>query len=164
MDKSRAEKSADIAFAIALLAIGVGAVVEGMKIPPSRFDPLGSGAVPAMMGVALAILALIVLVAALTSLKIGDGDRLFTGLDDLGAETPSPRRAAGAFVWTLVYAVSLEFRVLPYWASTFVYMAMLILALAPSDKRAYATTAIVSVVCAVGLDLVFRNVLSIDLP
>lgn len=164
LPKNRTEKAADIVLALALLAIGVGAVVEGMKIPASRFDPLGSGAVPAMIGAALAILALVVLAATITSLKIGDGDRLFTGLDDFGGETPSPLRAAGAFAWTLVYATLLEVRVLPYWVSTFVYMAALILALAPRTHRAYTTTAIVSAVCAVGLDFVFRTVLSIDLP
>jgi len=164
LSRSRTEKRADIAFALVLLVIGIGAAIEGMKIPPSRFDPLGSGAVPALMGAALAILALVVLFAAVTSFKIGDGDRLFTGLDETSGEVPSLARAAGAFAWTLVYAAALEFRVVPYWASTFVYMAGLILALAPRDKRAYATTAIVSGICAIGLDFVFRNVLSIDLP
>ncbi len=164
MSKSLTERRADIVFAIVLMAVGLTAVVEGLKIPPSRFDPLGSGAVPALMGAGLTALALAVLASALTSLKIGDGDRLFTGLDDMGEETPSLLRAAGAFAWTVLYAVSLEFKLVPYWASTFVYMAALVLALAPHDKRSYATTAVVSGACAIGLDLVFRYVLSINLP
>ena len=109
-------------------------------------------------------LALLVLASALTSFKIGDGDRLFTGLDDMGEETPSLPRAVGALAWTLIYAVSLEFRLVPYWASTFVYMAALVLALAPHSKRSYGMTVVVSGLCAVALDLIFRNVLSIDLP
>lgn len=164
MNKSLTERRADIVFAIVLMAVGLTAVIEGMKIPPSRFDPLGSGAVPALMGAGLAALALVVLASAFTSLKIGDGDRLFTGLDDIGEETPSLPRAAGAFAWTVLYAVSLEFRLAPYWASTFVYVAALVLALAPHNKRSYATTVVVSGAFAVGLDLVFRHVLSINLP
>lgn len=164
MSKNLTERRADIVFAIVLMALGLGVVFVGMKIPPSRFDPLGSGVVPALMGAGLVALALLVLASALTSFKIGDGDRLFTGLDVIGEETPSLPRAAGAFAWTLIYAVSLEFRLVPYWASTFVYMAALVLALAPHSKRSYGTTVVVSGVCAVGLDLVFRNLLSIDLP
>ena len=151
MSKNLTERRADIVFAIVLMALGLGVVFVGMKIPPSRFDPLGSGVVPALMGAGLVALALLVLASALTSFKIGDGDRLFTGLDDIGEETPSLPRAAGAFAWTLIYAV-------------FVYMAALVLALAPHSKRSYGTTVVVSGVCAVGLDLVFRNLLSIDLP
>jgi hypothetical protein len=43
-------------------------------------------------------------------------------------------------------------------------MAALVLALAPHSKRSYGMTVVVSGLCAVALDLIFRNVLSIDLP
>ena len=42
-------KGPDIAFAIVVMALGAVSIVEGLSIRPSRFDPLGPGAVPAMI-------------------------------------------------------------------------------------------------------------------
>ncbi len=163
MIKSSTERRTDIAFAVVLIAIGTVAVAMGLRIPASRFDPLGSGAVPALMGAVLLVLALALLAAATTRLRIGDGDRLFTGLD--GADTTTaPLRAAAAFAWTLAYAGTLHLRVLPYWASTFVFVFALAIALAPPRRRGYAMAAIVAAVLGAGLDVIFRRVLSVDLP
>jgi hypothetical protein len=60
MSKNLTERRADIVFDIVLMAIGLCAVIVGMKITPSSFDPLCSGVVPALMGGGLVALALFV--------------------------------------------------------------------------------------------------------
>ena len=140
-------KGPDIAFAIVVMALGAVSIVEGLSIRPSRFDPLGPGAVPAMIGVALCILAGAVLLSTATSLRIGDGARLFTGLEDeAGSEPLLWQRALAAFV------------------TTFAYTAFLLLVLGRRDARGAAIALVTAAVTAGLLDTIFRRLLSIDLP
>ena len=158
-------KGPDIAFAIVVMALGAVSIVEGLSIRPSRFDPLGPGAVPAMIGVALCILAGAVLLSTATSLRIGDGARLFTGLEDeAGSEPLLWQRALAAFVTTLAYVAVLELRLVGYLGATFAYTAFLWLVLGRRDARGAAIALVTAAVTAGLLDTIFRRLLSIDLP
>jgi hypothetical protein len=158
-------KGPDIVFAVIVMALGGIAIVEGLSIRPSRFDPLGPGAVPAMIGAALCVLAAAVLLSTVTSLRIGDGARLFTGLEDeAGSEPLLWRRALATFVTTHGYVALLELRVFGYLAATFAYTACLLLLLGRRDARGIAIALATAAVTAVALDAIFRRLLSIDLP
>ena len=158
-------KGPDIAFAIVVMALGAVSIVEGLSIRPARFDPLGPGAVPAMIGVALCILAGAVLLSTATSLRIGDGARLFTGLEDeAGSEPLLWQRALAVFVTTLAYVAVLELRLVGYLGATFAYTAFLLLVLGRRDARGTAIALVTAAVTAGLLDTIFRRLLSIDLP
>jgi hypothetical protein len=165
MQPAARSRGPDIVFAVIVMALGGVAIVEGLSIRPSRFDPLGPGAVPAMIGAALCVLAAAVLLSTMTSLRIGDGARLFTGLDDEpGAEPLLWKRALATFVTTLAYVALLEFRFAGYLAATFAYTACVLLMLGRRDARGAALALATSAVTAVALDAIFRRLLSIDLP
>ena len=158
-------KGPDIAFAIVVMAIGAVTIVEGLSIRPSRFDPLGPGAVPALIGATLCVLAGAVLLSTVTSLRIGDGARLFTGLEDeAGSEPLLWQRALATFVTTLAYVAVLELRLVGYIGATFAYTALLLLLLGRRDARGAAIALVTAAVTAGALDTIFRRLLSIDLP
>jgi hypothetical protein len=165
MPADKPSKGPDIAFAVVVMALGAIAVVEGMSIRPSRFDPLGPGAVPALIGAVLCVLAGAVLLSTVTGLRIGDGERLFTGLEPgANAQNLLWWRGLAAFAMTLAYVTLLEVRIIGYAGASFAYIACLLLSLGRRDRRGMAVALATAGTVAVALDLVFRNVLSVDLP
>ena len=155
----------DIVFALVVIAIGAVAVVEGMRMRPSQFDPLGPGAVPAMIGVALVGLAALVLLSAFSAFSIGDGQRLFTGMgDDATADSLHWRRSAGIFAITLAYVGALQLQLVDFRLATTAYMVAVMALLGRRDRRSLFIATALAVIVSVALDEVFRRVLSIDLP
>jgi hypothetical protein len=59
-------KARDAVVALLLLLLGGSVYIAAVQLPPGRFDPLGSGAIPQALAAGLAILALVLLLSSLT--------------------------------------------------------------------------------------------------
>ena len=152
----------DLVFALALLALGIGTVVESWRMP--RFENLGinpysvPGLVPGLIGAVLVILASVLLLRS--------AGRLRRGVAGPTIEPLSARRFAATAVLTLGYAAILVGRV-PFWLATFLFITTFILLFEWRHRQGLGPvlSAIVQGgLTAAGVSLLFRYVFLVRLP
>jgi len=159
---------ADFYFSLVLLALGIGVVVESLRMP--RLEHLGinpysvPGIVPGIIGVVLTLLAIILLVRSIGRIRRGAP----------GAETDplSARRFALAAVLCLGYAAGLV-GLIPFWLATFLFVTVFIWlferVMSEGEPeggavRAAATAVIQGAVVAAAVTWVFREIFLVNLP
>ena len=107
---------ADVILA-ALVAAGAALLFIGAaELPPPRFEPLGSAALPRILGTLLIFFAVILVIRALLRLRAGQAS----------AAAPSgadPRRGALVFVALVLYVAALDFGRMPFVPATTVFVA-----------------------------------------
>ena len=162
---------ADLITSIVLMAIGLGAALESWRMP--RLQQLGvsiysaPGVVPFLLGLVIALLALILLVRS-----VRDGG--FAIARAPGQEPPPAadgvRRLVMAAALTLGYAAILVGR-MPFWAATALFVAAFVLAFewqGGRGGRAFTrrTAAVAAFALAVGLgvSVLFEDVFLVRLP
>ena len=152
------ERSARFAeIAVALAAIGMAALFlwDARRYPPSPFEPVGSGAVPAGVAAAALVLSGIMLVQA--------ARRLMT--DSAGEERQElGLRVLGAFLLTVLYAAILTSGWVRYAYATAVFFVLAVLVLAERPKPLLPWTLGLGAVLSIGLDYLFRAIFVTNIP
>lgn len=154
--------------AFALLMAGLLAF-GSIGLPPPRFEPMGSAAVPRILAGLIALFALIILVKA----WVGNAPRgsrsaeSGSGADRAPVRAP-PARSLVAFVALVAYVAALDFGQAPFVPATvlFVVTMGLILAVRTSLRTSWRTIlgfALLGLVLAIGIDTVFTRFLYVDL-
>ena len=93
---------ADIILAVLVAAGAALLFIGAAELPPPRFEPLGSAALPRILGTLLIFFAVILVIRALLRLRAGQAS----------AAAPSgadPRRGALVFVALVLYVAALDF-------------------------------------------------------
>ena len=142
----------------AFLIIACGAVLwETRDIPPGTFEPLGSAPVPQVVASLIILLTLSVMLRAWLRLR-GGGVR---SEDDV-----PPRWADAALVtaFTVIYALTLHFRVGRFDVLSTIYLFVTIGMLVRFRRSSLLAVAIVSAVVGFGSQFVFTRVFIVDLP
>ncbi|KUF10798.1 tripartite tricarboxylate transporter TctB family protein [Pseudoponticoccus marisrubri] len=108
---------ADIVLA-ALVAGGAALLFIGAAdLPPPRFEPLGSAALPRILGALLIFFAVLLLIRA--ALRIRAGHRR-----DEAASGADPRRSALVFASLVLYVAALDFGRVPFVPATTVFVTL----------------------------------------
>jgi hypothetical protein len=149
--EARAEAS------VALLAIALSAwfLAEGSTLKPGVFEPIGPGAVPMGVAAITIVLAILVLLTGIRQSRIGaDGTS--------AAEGWAQTFGVGAI--TVGYCAVLQLGVVRYGLVTTIYLALVIIVMAPQRRMALPWALGISAATGFGLDAIFRHLLVADLP
>jgi len=160
---SDTESRAETFLAWAAIAMSVLFLVEGVKLKPGVFEPIGPGAVPMGVAAITIVLSLLVLIGRWrTSQVAGAPD----GRADNGpsAAPENWRLLLYTSACTLVYAGVLHTGMARYGYATVVYLLATILLLAENKRQALPWAVTLALVFGLGLDYVFRYLLVADLP
>ncbi|MFM1856627.1 MAG: Tripartite tricarboxylate transporter TctB family [Pseudomonadota bacterium] len=151
----RSEARAEAAVALLTIALSAWFLAEGSTLKPGVFEPIGPGAVPMGVAAVTLILALLVLLARMRqSRSTADGAAV--------AEEWAQTLGVGAI--TLGYCALLQFGVLRYGLVTAIYLAIVIVVMAPQRRAALPWALGIGVATGFGLDAIFRHLLVADLP
>ena len=145
-------KRADMISACVLLALSGYVIEEAWRMPPSATFGPGSGFLPFWVGVILALLATILLVASWRRPPGTGGPSPFPGKRALLAIT-------GVLGGLAVYILLIE--VLGYLVDTFLYVSFL---LGVVERQRWQTTLGVAILTTAGLYIIFQVLLGINLP
>jgi hypothetical protein len=151
----RSEARAEAAVALLTIALSAWFLAEGSTLKPGVFEPIGPGAVPMGVAAVTLILALLVLLARM---------RQSRGTADAAAAAEDWAQTFGVGAITLGYCAVLQFGVLRYGLVTAIYLALVIIVMAPQRRTALPWALGIGVVTGFGLDAIFRHLLVADLP
>lgn len=142
---------------LAAVMIGVVVLFVGAStLPPPRFEPLGSAAMPRILGACLVILGLPVAFAAIRDLI----------KEDPGAEMQSlklPFAGVSVFIALIIYVAALDFGQLPFVPVTTVFVAAVAMAIDRFSLRGLAIYGGLGLVLASALSYIFSNFLYVQL-
>lgn len=145
---------------LALLAvIGVGVVVlfvGASTLPPPRFEPLGSAAMPRILGVVLTCLSLPVAYTALRDLMSKTDGEIKT-------EIKLPFTGVTVFLGLVAYVAALDFAHVPFIPATTVFVALVGIAIDNVSLRVIAIYGGLGLVLASILSYVFSNFLYVQI-
>lgn len=156
MTSKKARAAGDL---ILLAAIGVGVAVlflGASTLPPPRFEPLGSAAMPRILGVILMLLSLPVAYAAIRDLLASDPSEQKTTLK-------LPFGGFLVFVALVIYVAALDFGKMPFIPTTTVFIAVAGMAIDRVSLRVLAIYGGLGLVLACALSYVFTNFLYVQL-
>lgn len=137
-----------------LLICSIGFLVLALALPASRWEPLGAGTFPAIVLTVLIILCALGLIQEVRG-GIASGPAL-------GAALNSHRLVVFTFISFVLCVLALPF--FGFGASTFVFLTVVQLALAPKTWKARVTALIIAVVFSFGLVWFFGELFNIFLP
>lgn len=159
-------------YLIAILFLIGGVLYLGaLDIPPPRFDPLGSAAVPKTIAICLIVLAVLLAIRNSVGMRGGliDAPPSMEGTDEVAQSIdeyrPDPRAALAGALIPAVYVLLVQYRVFDFaigsslfvFAYGFVFMPVL-------RRRLILLLVPVSIIIGVGLTLIYTQLFTIDLP
>jgi hypothetical protein len=151
---------------LATLGVGIGALAMGMGMPPPRFEPLGPGFFPIVIGlllIAFALYGLLQLLVARRSLGRADVS-LILGVGE-AEHRKRPGLAVALFASVTAYALAIQFTPLDFTLATAIFVMALSLLLARRrTTKTIVVALVVSITSAAALTLLFGNLLVVALP
>ncbi|MGR3481144.1 tripartite tricarboxylate transporter TctB family protein [Salipiger marinus] len=145
----------------ALCIAGAALLLAGAaSLPPPRFEPLGSAAMPRALAVVLIVLSLLMAGRSLVTLR-----RTGPTPDD---DLPQPEgtrqgRSVLTFLALVAYVAALDLGRVPFWIATMVFLAAIGLILTGGNLRAGAVYAVLGAALGAALAWAFQNFLYISL-
>lgn len=152
--------------ALALFALGGAALLAfgSIGLPPPRFEPLGSAAMPRILAGLIALFALIIMAGAWMGKARPVPEEASRGEpepDD--AVAAPPLRSLVAFGLLVSYVAALDWGRTPFVPATVVFVVAMGAVLAPRSWRTLAAFAVFGLVLALLIDAVFTRFLFVDL-
>jgi len=144
----------DLIFAAAIVALSVVVWIGTADLPPPRYEPVGSAALPRGIALVMAALAVVVALKAL-----GGGVRTAERL---------PLRAVARIIaiagLLVVFVGIMDARVLGFRPAAAGFFFLAVLVMAGVTWRTVAAAAGFSLILALGIHVVFTRLFYIDLP
>ena len=152
----------DVYLAIASLCLAGLLFYGAMGLPAPRFEPMGSAALPRILGGLIVLLALMLLFSVWRQLKAGGAS--------LSEVQPSPDslalaryRPLGVPACLVVYVGALDFLQAPFVLSTILLVVALGMLLSRPTLRTAIIFMLFGLVLSVSINLVFTHFLFVDL-
>lgn len=157
--QKQVDPKSDIILAIGMIIISVVVYIGAMELPPPRYEPLGSGAIPKGLAVIMALLSVFLIIRALPHLKTFE--RKHNEVTDV---TPRPLLAAIIFGLTLLFVAVLDFGILSFMPAGIIYMTSIGYFMTHRNLKRLPYFFAFSVLMVVGNYYLFTKVFYIDLP
>ncbi|WP_226779971.1 tripartite tricarboxylate transporter TctB family protein [Oceaniglobus trochenteri] len=134
--------------------------VQAWKLPPGKFEPLGSGPVPLWTAGIVIVCCLAVIIGALRSLRGKDMGQA------MQAEFSGGHPMGGVLVLglTTAYVLVLHLKLAGFGIVTFAYLALLMLGMEGFARKRIIPALILSAVAAFGAQYIFTEIFVVDLP
>jgi putative tricarboxylic transport membrane protein len=148
----------DIGVSAAIMGVAGLVYWDALKYKPGTYDPLGSGAMPRMVAMAIVILCVVAIVQSLLA-------RPAKAEPEAASEdfVRRPWLAVAVFVYLLVTAVLLYWRI-PFGITGSLLLFVSVLAIKSFDRSIILPGAICSAAFGFGLSHLFGAVFGVDLP
>ncbi len=146
---------AEIAVSLVTIAFAGLFLWDARRYPPSPFEPVGSGAIPA--GVAAAALAL-------SGIMLVQAARQFLAETATEERQELGLRVLGAFLLTVLYAAVLASGWVRYAFATAAFFVLAVLVLAERPKPLLPWTLALGAFLSIGLDYLFRTIFVTNIP
>lgn len=156
----------DLLFGLAVLALAAVVWWGAASLPPPRYEPLGSAALPRGLAVAMAGLALVVIVRAVLRRPAVTGQAVVSeraAASDAGFRR-RPGRAAGAFALLVAYVLVLDLGLASFVPASCVAFILIGGVLTGFEWRRLPWLAGFVILLVIALQLVFTRIFYIDLP
>lgn len=156
--QSRREAVGDLIFCALVLAGSLVLFIGASTLPPPRFEPLGSAAMPRILGVLLIILSAVVSVQAVAKLRHA---KLSTA--EIDAPSFSPYRGLIVLVALLLYVFALDILQLPFLIATPLFVTVAGTAMHRMSVRSILLHGALGLCIAVLISTVFSQFLGIEI-
>ena len=165
MPSGSSNPKADIVLALAVIALAVVLYIGTLSLPPAKWEPLGSAAVPRGLCVIMSCLAAVVLARAVLTLRKGAPKvRAAVPLDAEEAFERRPWTAVVMFGLVVLYVAAMDFHLLGFVEATVAFLVALGLVFTRARRRHIPWIVGFALIIAVGNYLVFTHFLYVDLP
>jgi hypothetical protein len=134
---------------------------QAAKLPPGSFEPLGSGPVPMYTAIIVIICCVIVIARAVLKIRAGEGLAADFRAEFTGG---SPAGALIISATTLIYALGLHYKMLPFGLITFLFLFLTIWTLEDLAFKRALPALIVAAIMSFGTEFLFTEVFIVDLP
>lgn len=156
----------DIALAVAILAFSALVYWQALDLPPPRYEPMGSAALPKALSVIMAVLALLLMARALwprSAKEVEVAAPIEKSADPTPGITRRPWLAGFTFAATAAYVAVLDLKLLGYPLATALYLAASCLMLTRGDRRQWRWIVPFAIGLSLVCYLVFTRIFYIDL-
>ncbi|MEX0348064.1 MAG: tripartite tricarboxylate transporter TctB family protein [Paracoccaceae bacterium] len=157
MDDKARQTIADLALAGLTLAGAVILFIGAVSLPPPRFEPLGSAALPRILGGLLVVFALIVAVGAIMRHRSSDP----IVQEDKTGPKADPKRGALVFVALIAYVFALDVLSVPFLVATPLFVIAMGMAIIGISWRGLISFAVLGLVLAIFISTVLERLLYI---
>lgn len=140
-----------------ICAVALG---QALKLPPGRFEPLGSGPVPIWTASVIIVCCVIVAVRALLHLR----KRNLSAVLQHEFSGGNPMGGLLVLALTFAYVGALHMKLAGFGIVTFIYLVMMITGMSGFSRRSFVPAIIVAAVAAFGAQYVFTEIFVVDLP
>ncbi|WP_372803140.1 tripartite tricarboxylate transporter TctB family protein [Paracoccus seriniphilus] len=148
----------DMALAVVCLIGALLLFIGAADLPPPRFEPLGSAAMPRILGSGLALCALIIAAKALLSLRHRPAEA--PAMEKPASDTRRSRSVL-TFVSLVLYVAALDLLRMPFWIASSAFLGAIGLILTGLNLRAGLFYALLGAGLGAVLAWVFQNFLYI---
>jgi len=134
---------------------------QTLDLPPPRYEPMGSAALPRALSVIMAALAAVVLIRSVLA------GRAASGSSPASPDLPyklHPWLAVWMFIGTAIYVAVMDQKLIGYLAATLIYIAVACTLLNFRRRREMPWIALFAVVLSATCYFVFTRIFYIDLP
>ncbi len=157
--QNQVDPKADILLAIGMIIFSAVIYIGSLELPPPRYEPMGSAAIPKGLAVIMTFLSILLVIRALPHLKSYEATK--TKITDI---TPRPRLAVAIFAITVVFIAVLDFGLLGFMPAGVLFMTAIGYLMTHRDLKRLPYVIAFSVIMVVGNFYIFTKIFYIDLP
>jgi putative tricarboxylic transport membrane protein len=157
--KNQVDPKADILLAVGMIILSVVFYIASLDVPPPRYEPLGSAALPQALSVIAALLSVIVLVRAVPALK-----SYKPAEKNVSDVTPRPGLAVLVFCLTLAFIAVMDLELLSFVPAGIIYLTAVGYFMTHRDLKRLPRFFGFSVILVTSCYFIFTKIFYIDLP
>ena len=157
--QKQVDPKSDIILAIGMIIMSVVVYIGAMELPPPRYEPLGSGAIPKGLAVIMVALSVFLIIRAIPHLKTFEGNQ-----NEVTDVTPRPVLSALIFGFTLLFIAVLDLEILSFIPAGIIYMTSIGYFMTHQNLKRLPYFFVFSVLMVVGNYYLFTKIFYIDLP
>ncbi len=158
--QSERHPAVDVAFALVVIALALVVWWGTAGLPPPRWEPIGSAALPRGLALVMAVLAVPVLVGAVRRWRKLEPSAPAESL----AYRRHPTRAVAVFLVLAAYVALLDLRLLGFALATIPAFLVVGAILTGFDRRQLPRIAVFVVALVLAVQWLFTRVFYVDLP
>lgn len=151
----------DIVFALAVMLFSAFVYWGTLGLPPPRYEPIGSAALPRGLALVLALLALVVMIRGLLRWRSWDGGG---GGDSASTHRQRPLLAIAVFVVIVIYVAAMDFRLLRFVPASILAFTLVGAMLTRFEPRRMPWIAGFVIPLVLLIQIIFQHFFYIDLP